>query len=350
MQQSLTLLYVTLIIWLSGGLIVGKLLGVKTTKSISRYLERGLYWGGVPLLIISALHGKPLNLGILISPMMAWCAIGLSLIFALIWIEVGINQERIKSSTTGVYYINNLDDKTIRRAEKEHQGKSVKFCLTEWSQASQGSIFATMMVGNTSYLGLVIVLSLASSNHIAGAVLYDLLGSNLACYGLGIVLARRFENFRLRKNLPKHIALGLIRHPFLWALIAGLALSFVNLPPIVTNTLDLVTKLVTALCLVAIGLQLSQISETQKIPQAVLGLSIKMVVIPVLIGTLLTLLGITGPLRLAVVLQCAMPPNLVNLSLAYEYRLDQELTKTFFSGGYLCFLGTLPLWVWLFSS
>ncbi len=282
--------------------------------------------------------------------MMAWCAIGLSLIFALIWIEYGINQERIKSQVTGVHYISNLDDKTILRAEREAQGKSVKFSLTAWSKASQGSIFATMMVGNTSYLGLIIVLSLAGASHIGGAVLYDLLGSTLGCYGLGIVLARRFRNFKLRKHLPKHIGLGFLRHPFVWALVLGLVLSAWNFPPVMTRILGMTTAPVAALCLAVIGLQLSQLSEIPKLPQALVGIGIKMLATPLVIGTLLTLLGITGPLRLAVVLQCAMPPSLIHLSLVHEYRLDEELTNTFFVTGYLLVLLTLPVWVRLFGG
>ncbi|MEI6429498.1 MAG: AEC family transporter [Pseudanabaena sp. ELA607] len=350
MQQSLTLLYATLIIWFSGGLIIGKFIGIRTTKSISRYLENFLYWGGIPLLTISALQGKSINIGLCLNPILAWSAIGLSLVFALIWIDLGINNERIKSDATGIYYINNLDDKTILRAERKNPGKSLKFSQSNWSQASQGSIFAAMMVGNSSYLGLIVVLSLVGGDYIGGAILYDLLGSTLACYGLGVVLARRFSNFKLRKNLLKHISLGLIRHPFLWALVLGLGLSPFNLPSAVTHILAMTSAPIICLCLIMIGLQLSQLTEIQKIYQAVIGLGIKMLVSPILIGVALTLVGITGPLRLAIVLQCAMPPSLITLSLAQEYRLDQELAATFFAGGCFVIFATLPLWVWLFGG
>lgn len=61
------------------------------------------------------------------------------------------------------------------------------------------------------------------------------------------------------------------------------------------------------------------------------------------------MVGIEGPVRLALVLQMAMPPAFATLVITEVYHLDQDLTVTALAVGSVGLLGTLPIWIWLFG-
>jgi predicted permease len=48
------------------------------------------------------------------------------------------------------------------------------------------------MVGNTGYLGFPVILALVGEKYFGWALFYDMLGSAIGAYGLGVVLAARF--------------------------------------------------------------------------------------------------------------------------------------------------------------
>jgi predicted permease len=74
-----------------------------------------------------------------------------------------------------------------------------------------------------------------------------------------------------------------------------------------------------------------------------------MLVVPLVMGIGLTMAGIQGPPRLALVLQMAMPPAFATLVISEVYGLDKELTVTSLTLGSIGLLVTLPLWLWLFG-
>jgi hypothetical protein len=75
-----------------------------------------------------------------------------------------------------------------------------------------------------------------------------------------------------------------------------------------------------------------------------------MLLVPLILGSSLSLFGVTGPPQLVIVLQMAMPPAFATLVIAEAYNLDRELSVTALAVGSLGLLVTLPIWLWLFGG
>ena len=69
--------------------------------------------------------------------------------------------------------------------------------------------------------------------------------------------------------------------------------------------------------------------------------------LPVIIGCVLPLFGVTGKPALVIILQTAMPPAFATLVLAETFHLDHDLAVTTLAMGVIVLLFTLPLWLWL---
>jgi predicted permease len=97
-----------------------------------------------------------------------------------------------------------------------------------------------------------------------------------------------------------------------------------------------------------IGMRLSQLNSWTKLPQAGSSIFIKMVLVPLILGSTLSLFGVTGKAAQVIVLQMAMPPALATLVIAETFDLDRDLAVTALATGMIVLLFTLPLWLWLF--
>jgi hypothetical protein len=101
--------------------------------------------------------------------------------------------------------------------------------------------------------------------------------------------------------------------------------------------------------LVLIGMRLSQASIRQGFAKLLPSLGIKMLLVPLALGSGLSLIGIVGAPRLVLVLQMSMPPAFATLLLAEVYQLDRDLTVTALVLGVLLLLFLLPIWIALYG-
>lgn len=225
-----------------------------------------------------------------------------------------------------------------------------RMTTTCWSRSTQGSFLLTAMVGNTGYLGYPIVLTLLGPQYFAWALFYDLLGTTLGAYGLGVGIAAHFGTKSQRAQPGWQLVQTLLMNPPLWSFLLGMRLRNVLFPPLADQILQLLAWSVVFLSLVLIGMRLGQLSSWQSLPRASLSLVIKMFLVPLVVGTGLSAIGLEGPSRLAVVLQMAMPPAFATLVITEAYDLDQALTVTALSAGSIGILFMLPIWLWLFGA
>lgn len=215
-----------------------------------------------------------------------------------------------------------------------------------WSNASQGSFLLAAMVGNTGYLGYPVTLALVGEKYFAWALFYDMLGTVLGAYGLGVALAARFGT-----GTGSHwqLAVAMLQNPALWSFGFGLAFRDFPLPALAERGLLAFAWTGVALFLVLIGMRLSQLSSWGSLRPACLSLGIKMLLVPLILGAGLPLVGVTGSARLAIALQMAMPPAFATLVLAEVYNLDRDLAVTALAVGCAGLLLLLPVWLWLFG-
>lgn len=332
--QVLVNLYVPLIGWTLTGWLLGRYL----PKSITTVLGRFLFWIGVPISIVAFLRGAQLSGWIWISPVTAWVAMLFGAALAWIWIDLGVTEERFKALSQG-----------IGRTVNSDQAKATHLppLPSQWSTPTQGSFILAMMCGNTAYLGYPVILSLVGQEYFAWGLFYDLLGSFFGVYIFGVGLATYFGTGSKRK---RDILQALLRNPALWSLILGLLLRSVVIPEWAEQVLKTSAWGIVRLALLVVGMQLGQMISLGNVPKALTCLTIKMVVVPLVVGTGLMFFGIEGPVRMVLILQMAMPPSFATLVVAQAYDLDRDLAVTTIGLGCVSLLLTLPLWLLLFGS
>ncbi|MDM9379156.1 AEC family transporter [Chlorogloeopsis sp. ULAP01] len=305
-MTNLLELYVKLV----GLVSVGFLLGLRLPATIPTHLGQFLFWVGVPLSIVTFLQKADLSGQIWIAPLIAHLAILLGAFLA--WI--GVKWQAL-------------------------------FVKTIPQQATQASIILAAMVGNTGYLGYPVILTVVDTQYFAWALFYDLLGTTLGAYGLGVALAARFSSgvYNARQILK-----AILINPALWSFGFGLLLRQVTIPASIGLCLETLAWTAVALSLLLIGMRLSKLNSWHSLPQAGFGLGIKMLLVPLILASTLPLFGITGAAARVIVLQMAMPPAFATLIIAETFNLDRNLAVTALAVGTMVLLVTLPLWLWLF--
>ncbi|GAB1540141.1 AEC family transporter [Scytonema sp. NUACC21] len=292
---------------LVGLVLLGYILGRKLPATVPTQLGRFLFWVGVPISIVIFLRKADLSGPIWIAPAIAYLAILLGGFLA--WLGI--------------------------------QGQT-HFTKTIPQKPTQGSFILGAMVGNTGYIGYPVILSIVGTKYFAWALFYDLLGTTLGAYGLGVALAARFGD-----NVQSHgrVARAILINPALWSFGFGLLFRQVKIPAPINFALEIVAWISVALSLVLIGMRLSKLNSWRSLPRASASVGIKMLLVPLLVSSIIPMLGITGEPAQVLILQMAMPPAFATLVLAETFDLDRDLAVTSLAMGTAMFLFTLPIWL-----
>lgn len=312
MVYKLLILYAQL----GGGVCLGILLGRLLPPWVPYHLGKFLFWVGVPLSIVGFLQKATLTGAVWLAPAIAWVSILLGVVLAWVW----------------------LHRATLLRYQEQKP--------TLWSKPERGSFLLAAMVGNTGYLGYPVSLALVGPQYFAWALFYDMVGTLLGAYGLGVVLAAYFGRGHQRFG---PLLRSLLYNPAPWSLGVGLILRQVSVPPLWEQGLLGAAWTMLGLSLLLIGMRLSELSSWRSLQPGLQSLSIKMLMVPLLVGGVLSLVGITGAPRLVLVLQAAMPPAFATLVIAEAFDLDRSLAVTCLAVGTVGLLLTLPLWLCLFG-
>lgn len=282
-------------------------------STVAFQLGRFLFWLGVPLSIVGFIYRADLSGPVFWAPLVAWLAMLLGLSCSYLWL----------------------------RPRRRH-----------WQRPSQGSFTLASMLGNTGYMGFPVVLLLPQlgPDYFGWALLYDAFGTLFGAYGLGVVVA---ADFGRQSAIPDkwftHLK-EIVRNPTILGFFIGMGLRPVPLPKPIDQGLYGFAWLIVMLALVLMGMRLHQLASWQNLQPAAVAVGIKMLLIPLAVGLVLTLIGLQGPTRLVLVLQAGMPCAFANLVLAEAYNLDKGLTVTCVGLSSALLLLTLPLWLWGFAG
>ncbi|MGJ5633013.1 AEC family transporter [Nostoc sp. CALU 1950] len=295
---------------LGGLVLVGFILGRKLPVTVPTRLGQFLFWVGVPISIVSFLRQSSLSGQIWIAPAFAYLAILLGAFLAWLGIKA-----------------------------------QAYFRKTVPQQSTQASLILAATLGNTGYLGFPITLAILGKEYFAWALFYDLLGSFPGTYGLGVLLAARFGG-----DVQNHwqTARAILINPALWSFGFGLLVQEMTIPTVVEFCLEKLAWISVALSLVLIGMRLGLLKSWRSLPQAGMSLGIKMLLVPLILGSILPLFGLTGSTAKVILLQMAMPPAFGTLVIAETFNLDRDLAVTALAAGAIVLLVTLPIWLWLF--
>jgi predicted permease len=306
-------LYIPLIGW-SG---LGVWLGCVCPPWVGDRLGKLLFWVGVPISVLGFLRQSELSAAVWLAPVAAWLAIVLGGLLGWLWLAAALKQQPPVSAEAGE------------------------------SRPQRGSFLLATMMGNTGYLGFPVSLALVGPKYFAWALFYDMIGTTLGAYGLGAVMAAYFGGVQ---KSPLDLLRALVQNPVLWSFALGLRIHDLPLPLWLDASLKTGAWASVTIALVLIGMRLSQLRSWRSVRLASISLSVKMLIVPVLIGLLLSFTSLDSAERLAIVLQVSMPPAFATLVLCEAYELDRELTVTALAMGSVGLLITLPLWLLLFPA
>jgi len=324
--DKLLAIYIPLLSWTGLGWLLGRILPAKASVILGKFL----FWVGVPIGIVAFLRHALISSSLWIAPVSAWAAILLGSSLAWGWMQYGhpwIHQRF---------------------------GKDLERDRVLWNRKTQASFLLTSMVGNTGYIGFPVSLALVGSDYFAWAIFYDMLGSTPGAYGLGVAVASRWSNHQTdghnwqRSLLP--LCRNLLTNPALWGFCVGLAVRDVAISSLAEASLRGFAWSVVSLSLVLVGMRLSQLTSFNSVQSAAFSLTIKMLLVPLVIGIGLWCLGVHGLVHRAILLQMAMPPAFATLVISEAYELDYELAVTAIAIGSITLLLTLPFWLWLFGG
>ena len=203
--------------------------------------------------------------------------------------------------------------------------------LMRWSRETTGALLLMVPLGNTSFLGIPMVERFFGPPGVPYAVLYDQFGSFLALYGPG-----GGDDFL---SVLKKIILF---PPFI-ALVSALFLRDISFPGWVHTLLAMGAKSMVPVVMVAIGFQMRLLLPWDELAPLAAGLTLRLLVTPIIFIYACQLIGITGPAVEVSLLETAMPPMVTAGALASIAGLKPRLSSAMAAYGILAAFITLPL-------
>lgn len=331
-------------------------IAVPLQERVPDVLARALYLVGIPIGVANFIRKAELNASVWLSPVVAWITVLLAIALSVL----------------------------LLRSSKRNNSAQTKT-----------SFMLLSYLGNTSYLGFPVILLLPQlgDKYFSSAVLYDILGTLLAGYGLGVFIAktatlrsgrkmaisaeRLSEGFStrggptrqqnadpeqtgavhdssFRERTPLGTALEslleITKNPIFYAFFIGLYLKQIPIPERAASILNAIAWGSIMIALMVMGMRAQQLKTGGNIRLAIQPVAIKTILLPLIMGAALTAFGIHGPQRLVLVLQASMPCAFASLVLAENYDLDLNLTVSSILLSCLVFAFTMPIWVMIYTT
>jgi predicted permease len=178
------------------------------------------------------------------------------------------------------------------------------------------------------------------------AVLYDQLGSFLALATYGSVILAIYASANKAPSI-KNILIKVISFPPFIALSFSLFFTLffeVNTyPAVISHLLEILAATLVPLVMVAVGFQLTLKLNKALLGHLSIGLSIKLLFIPILALLSCNLLGLTGEVVSVSIFESAMPPMISAGALAIMANLAPKLAAGLVGYGILLSFISLPL-------
>jgi hypothetical protein len=208
--------------------------------------------------------------------------------------------------------------------------------------ATTGALILTAGLANTSFVGVPMIESFYGARYMAIGLLIDQLGTYLVLSTLGIAIACLCSRGSASMS---EVARRIATFPPLIALVVALVLAPVAYPPIVSEILTRLGGTLAPLALVSVGLQLRLGVLRGRYTPVACGLSVKLLVAPLVLAVIyLRLLGATGTVAHVTLFEAAMGPQIGGAIVATQYGLDPPLVTLMVGIGSIAAFLTLPIW------
>ncbi len=206
--------------------------------------------------------------------------------------------------------------------------------------ASRGGFLLAASLGNTGYFGYPLAKLFYGKGAVAQAVFYDVFGTVVFAFTLGLLVAEYFGSSKEKTNFLRE----LFCFPPMITLLGGLFLNFlgVHLPDFFYETFEMLGGISIPLIMISIGLSLD-FSFSSLSPFVFLATLIKLVFSPFLAHYLSFLLGLESSLKKIVLLEASTPSMMLSFIIGERYSLDTALIASTIFFSTLFSLLTIPL-------
>lgn len=218
--------------------------------------------------------------------------------------------------------------------------------LLHWSREITGALLIVLPLGNTSYLGFPLVQSLFGQEAMPYAVVYDQLGSFLALAVYAPVVAALYGPTMEQPKATAIFARIFTFPPFL-ALLAGLLLRGVQLPPLVNQLIAMLAATLIPVVMVAVGLQITVRFQRRELLPLSFALGTKLLLMPACAWLLWLAAGQQGLAMQVSVFQAGMPSMISAGAIAIAAGLAPRLVAGMVGLGLMLSFASLPLLYWL---
>lgn len=259
-----------------------------------------------------------------------------ALVLSVLWrTDVGVSSFRIAGvAATGVLLGIGLGLVTCRVCRNQ--------------RAETGAILLAIAFPNATYLGLPVLEATFGPQHVMWsrsiAIQYDLFACTPLLFTVGILIASRFGN---HDQVKRAWYRDLVKIPALWAALVALILNLskIPMPDIMKGFLSLLDRGVAPLMLFSIGLSLHWSRERWRTLPALIPVVVySLFLIPLVVYYAAGLVGMTGELHAAVVMEAAMPSMVFGIVLCDRFNLDSALYASAVTLTTALSMVTLPLW------
>ena len=206
-----------------------------------------------------------------------------------------------------------------------------------------GAVLLAAAFPNAPYLGYPVLTNTLGEWAGSVAIQFDLFACTPILLTVGILLASHYGGSQ-KKPHPLQL---LIRVPPLWAAVIATSLNLAGVQPVggVIDLLGIMGSAVVPIMLFAIGLALKQgFYELRHLPSVIPVIVIQLFIMPLVVLGSSLLMGMSHDLRVAVVLEGAMPSMALGVVLCDRYGLNTGLYAAAVTATTLLSLVTLPLW------
>lgn len=290
-----------ILVFLSLGLILqGKPFLPKDT---ARYLNQYLIYIVLPALALKHLPGIELKADLLLPVASAWICFGISWLFF------------------------------------SQLGKRLS-----WSRGLTGCLIIMAGLGNTSFVGIPVIQALLGQEAIQIALLIDQAGSFILVSSLAIIVASNYGEDKKRK---RDIAGKILSFPpFVFFVIAiGLNLMKIEIPGTAEMIFGWIAMTLTPVALTSVGLQLQVNMQAIRTPYLWIGLSYKLIAIPLFIFVVFKyVFPLEGLMLKVTVLETAMAPMITGSIVAISNNLEPKLASLMVGVGIPLSFFTLAIW------
>ncbi len=192
-----------------------------------------------------------------------------------------------------------------------------------WSRRRTGALLLVAGWGNTSFVGLPMIVAFAGRKWLGLGIVMDLCGSYLALSTVGIAIASIASSSQVNwREVAKRIATF---PPFL-AIIIAFATNSLDRPGWLAQIIDVLAQTLTPIAVAGVGYALRVDHIAGRLAPLSVGLGFRLFFAPSALVLMYLALGQAGdPVAKVAMLEMAMPPMLGASIIAMEHDLEPDL-------------------------